>query len=158
MFCSKCGTPIPEGSRFCINCGTPVFADQPQNVGTMQPETAQTPQTPPTTETGKKTKEKKPANPKRIRKIIIIAAAAAVVVAAAVVCLLLFLPKKDKNAYVYLSDDHLSVFTDLDNGQPVEIISNSVDGASTDNTAPVFSNDGKYIYYFINYWIFFFNQ
>ena len=25
MFCTKCGAPLPEGSRFCTSCGTPVI-------------------------------------------------------------------------------------------------------------------------------------
>lgn len=26
MFCTTCGTPIPEGSRFCTTCGAPAYA------------------------------------------------------------------------------------------------------------------------------------
>ena len=154
MFCPNCGSPIPEGNRFCTNCGTPISVGLPetpvQTAAPVQP--AQPTQTPPPTEVVKETREKKPANPKRTRNIIIIAAAAAVVIAAVVVCLLLFLPKKAKNAYVYLADESLNLITDLEKGRSVEISSGAVRGDSSSYYAsPFFSEDGKYLYYYTDY-------
>ncbi|MBQ1473596.1 MAG: zinc ribbon domain-containing protein, partial [Lachnospiraceae bacterium] len=28
MFCSNCGTEIPEGAQFCPSCGTKVTSDE----------------------------------------------------------------------------------------------------------------------------------
>lgn len=39
MFCSNCGTKIPDGSKFCPNCGAPVGASVPS-----QPKVNEAPQ------------------------------------------------------------------------------------------------------------------
>lgn len=32
MFCTKCGTQIPDGSKFCYKCGAPIPAEQKDSV------------------------------------------------------------------------------------------------------------------------------
>lgn len=41
MFCQKCGSQVPEGSKFCINCGAPV--EIPAPAAPAVPEPAQAP-------------------------------------------------------------------------------------------------------------------
>jgi uncharacterized RDD family membrane protein YckC len=37
MFCTRCGTTVPEGAGFCINCGTPMQGNQPTPPVVYQP-------------------------------------------------------------------------------------------------------------------------
>lgn len=69
MFCRKCGSEIPDGSKFCIKCGEPVETPEMTNDAEI-----------PVVD----------ANRSRYRKIGIIAVIAAAVVVAAVVLVILF--------------------------------------------------------------------
>ncbi|MBR6349362.1 MAG: zinc ribbon domain-containing protein [Lachnospiraceae bacterium] len=47
MFCTKCGSKLPDGVRFCINCGAPVTAAMPAQAApapTPEPAPVQTPE------------------------------------------------------------------------------------------------------------------
>lgn len=36
MFCEKCGTMVPDGTKFCTSCGAPIPEVQPQQADVMQ--------------------------------------------------------------------------------------------------------------------------
>ena len=40
-FCSKCGSPIPDGSSFCTNCGAPINQQNPDFNYQQQPQYSQ---------------------------------------------------------------------------------------------------------------------
>ena len=52
MFCTNCGTQLPEGSRFCSNCGAPQQAAQPVYQQAAQPVYQQPPAYAPPMRTG----------------------------------------------------------------------------------------------------------
>lgn len=47
MFCTKCGTQLPDGSRFCSNCGTPVAAAEEPKAETIINQPEETPKAEP---------------------------------------------------------------------------------------------------------------
>lgn len=36
MFCSQCGTKLPDNSKFCCQCGTPVYGQRQSNIARLR--------------------------------------------------------------------------------------------------------------------------
>ena len=148
MFCPNCGASLAEGSNFCGSCGckltkpaVPVEPIEPpvQPAPAPAPEPVQPPKTEPA-----------PSPKKPPVKLLLGAAAALVVVLALIFGLKALLSGRSSgDAYVYLSDGHYELLSDLAKGDAIEIASARSDSTSFDLVR--FSPDGKYLYYFTKY-------
>ena len=146
MFCPKCGSRLPDDSKFCSVCGGKLPDREPET----QPQ-KDTPE-----ETSQESRENDPGpelvQPRKRpggKMIIGIAAAAVLVIAAAVGVKTLVRPAGSDNAYVYLSDGRYELITNLREDETIEIASSRSDGVNAALLA--FSPDGKYIYYYTKY-------
>ncbi len=146
MFCPKCGSKLPDDSKFCSVCG--------EKLPDREPETQPQKDTP--EETSQESRENDPGpelvQPKKRpggKMIIGIAAAAVLVIAAAAGVKTLVRPAGSDNAYVYLSDGRYELLTNRKKNEAIEIASSRSDSVNADLLA--FSPDGKYIYYYTKY-------
>lgn len=133
MFCSKCGTPIPDGCTFCPNCGTKV--DPPaQNsaVGIVTAAAAVTP-------------AGVPVAKKRPTKWLPWAIVVIVVIVLAVLLKGLLGGPSFKGDFVYLSDGNYYLLKDIAK-DPLQFA--SLRDSDQFYNMVNFSEDGKYIYYF----------
>jgi hypothetical protein len=144
MFCPKCGSKIPNNSKFCTVCGEKITdaANENQN---PQTETEETDTTVNVAAPGAVQPKKKTDN----KKIIGIAVAAVIVIVAIFGLKSIFSGSGSDDAYVYLSDGKYELITNLSKNQIIEIASSKSD--YTFDYLLSFSPDGKYIYYFTKY-------
>lgn len=134
MFCSKCGTPIPDGCTFCPNCGTKV--DPPaQNsaVGIVTAAAAAV------TPAGVPVAKKRPT--KWLPWTIVVI----VVIVLAVLLKGLLGGPSFKGDFVYLSDGNYYLLKDIAK-DPLQFA--SLRDSDQFYSMVNFSEDGKYIYYF----------
>ena len=104
MFCSKCGTQIPDGAQFCQNCGAPIQPTQPvqpiqptqpiQPIQPTQPVQPMPPQAPIYTSAPVVAPAEKPK--KKIKPLAIIIPVVAVILAAAIALTIVFWPDKSE--------------------------------------------------------------
>ncbi len=147
MYCPKCGSELPDGSKFCSTCGERL-SEEAQKVEASAGVAAET-ESPvsPAAETAPK--EKKFAKIwKKIggKKFIGVAVAVVIVVAAIIGVRAIVSNRSGGNAYVYLSDGSYELLTSLGEDQAIEIASSKSD-ISTDSLLS-FSPSGEYVYYF----------
>lgn len=172
MFCPKCGTEIPDGSKFCGACGErltepaeqitpPETPAEPETVAEAASESGNTP--PETVNTaasvpqGDQTAKADTAalNIDELKKkfskkrIITIAVAVVAVIAVIFGVKALFSLFGGDEAYVYVSDGSYGLLTDLSGENAIEIASTRSDYAYASFVE--FSPDGKYVYYITRY-------
>lgn len=147
MFCPKCGTQLPDGSKFCSLCGAKLSA------ATVKiPETSGAGQG---SEPGLVTLEDQTFILERKRidvKKIAAALVVLVIVLAAFLGIRALLGGGSGNAYAYLADGRYELITNLKKGESIQIASSRSDyyDSSTDSLL-TFSPDGKYLYYYTKY-------
>ena len=160
MFCPKCGSQLPDDSRFCSDCG-----ERLDNYGVTPPVEVSTPpaeiSTPPvevdmcpaeqTAQKARATLEYdssvvKPRKKINTRKIAIIALAAVIAIGAVFGIGALLSSGGGDNAYVYFSNGKYELLTDLNKADPIQIASSKSEYPMSNMVS--FSPDGKYVYYY----------
>ena len=148
MFCPKCGTQLPDGSKFCSFCGanlsrTAVAVQEIQDGG----EGAE-PGLVPVSDPGFA-----PAGKRIDAKKIVLAVLALVVILVIFFGIRALLGGGSGNAYAYLADGRYELITNLKEGESIQIASarSDVYGTSAYDSLLTFSPDGKYIYYYTKY-------
>ena len=134
MFCSKCGTPIPDGCTFCPNCGTKV--DPPAQNSAVGIVTAAAAAVTPASV---------PVAKKRHTKWLPWAIVVIVVIVLAVLLKGLLGGPSFKGDFVYLSDGNYYLLKDIAK-DPLQFA--SLRDSDQFYNMVNFSEDGKYIYYF----------
>lgn len=134
MFCSKCGTPIPDGCTFCPNCGTKV--DPPAQNSAVGIVTAAAAAVTPASV---------PVAKKRHTKWLPWAIVVIVVIVLAVLLKGLLGGPSFKGDFVYLSDGNYYLLKDIAK-DPLQFA--SLRESDQFYNMVNFSEDGKYIYYF----------
>lgn len=134
MFCSKCGTPIPDGCTFCPNCGTKV--DPPAQNSAVGIVTAAAAAVTPASV---------PVAKKRHTKWLPWAIVVIMVIVLAVLLKGLLGGPSFKGDFVYLSDGNYYLLKDIAK-DPLQFA--SLRDSDQFYNMVNFSEDGKYIYYF----------
>lgn len=148
MYCPKCGSELPDGSKFCGTCGAQLLEETKEpEIGSVDSAELESPASPsdvPETTAKKDFVQFK----KKIggKKLIGIVVAAAVVVAAIFGVRALFSGTSGDSAYAYLSNGKYELLTNLGKDQAIEIASSKSDISNANLLS--FSPSGKYIYYF----------
>lgn len=148
MFCPKCGTQLPNGSKFCSLCGAQLagrVVEIPKTSGGGQgSESALVTLEDRTFVSGRK---------KMNGKKIAVALVALVIVLAVFLGIRALLGGGSGNAYAYLSDGRYELITNLKKGESIQIASTRSDysGTSVYDSLVAFSPDGKYLYYYTKY-------
>lgn len=138
MFCPVCGEEIPNGSKFCGACGSDLSSMIEEEAGNKSVEGIG--------DSGYVKPKKKRKLPKVIVGLVLAVVAVGIVI---FVKGKLFGKSNNDMAIVYLKDGKWWVMTDFKKKKEVEIGSAKSSDASK---APiVFSDDGKYVYYFTKY-------